>query len=195
MSYSLYNHQLRKEGETLEHFEAALDQEEHRRNDPEFRKKCYGWHANYYYYHRALYFEQVRRYIDAFGKDNVRVIIFEELVKDPVQVIKETYQFLGVRDTFVPEIKVHNPAGSIIKIPKFWSDKGLFIKTMQFVFSMNLIKKIPHLLRNIGRKPPQPMNVATAIELRKSFYNDICQLEKLVAKDLSIWKSESAQAD
>ena len=193
MSYSLYNHQLRKEGETLEHFEAALDQEEHRRNDPEFKKKCYGWHANYYYFHRALYFEQVRRYINVFGKDHVRVIIFEELVKNVLQIIKETYQFLGVDDTFVPEIRVHNPAGSIIKIPRFWSDKGLLLKTAQFVFSKNLVTKIPHLLRNIGRKPPQPINAATAEKLRKRFYEDVCRLEKLIAKDLSAWKNESSQ--
>ena len=40
MSYSLYNHQLRKEGETIENFEEALAKEEDRRNDPEFKRKC-----------------------------------------------------------------------------------------------------------------------------------------------------------
>jgi hypothetical protein len=193
MSYSLYNHQFRKEGETLENFEEALAQEKHRRNNPEFREDCYGWHANYYYYHRGLYYEQVKRYMDVFGEENVRVIIFEELTADTINVVKETFQFLGVDDTFVSEISVHNPAGSIIKIPRFWSDKGLLLKTAQFVFSKNLIKKIPHLLRNIGRKPPRPINAATAERLRKRFYADICRLEKLIAKDLSAWKNASSQ--
>jgi len=191
MSYSLYNHQFRKEGETLNNFEEALAQEEQRRNNLEFRKDCYGWHANYYYYHRGLYYEQVKRYMDAFGKENVRVIIFEELTTDTINVVKEIFQFLGVDDTFVPEIRVHNPAGSIIKIPKFWSDKGLLLKTAQFVFSKNLIKKIPHLLRNMGHKPLQPINAATAEKLRKKFYADICRLEKLIAKDLAAWKKAS----
>ena len=52
MSYSLYNHQVRKEGETLKTFEAALEAEEDRIKDLTFRKKSYGWHANYYYYHQ-----------------------------------------------------------------------------------------------------------------------------------------------
>jgi hypothetical protein len=189
MSYSLYNHQLRKEGETIESFEAALEKEEARRTNAEFRKKCYGWHANYYYFHRALYYNQVKRYIDTFGKDNVQIILFDELVAETQSVVQKTYRFLGVYDGYVPEIKIHNPAGRILKVPKFWTDTGLFLKTFQFVFSKNLIKKSPHLLRNIGRKPPQPINPITAKKLRKRFYEDICQLEQLIGKNLSIWKN------
>ena len=54
MSYSLYNHQARKEGETIADFESALEVEDQRRQDARFKKNCYGWHANYYYYHRGL---------------------------------------------------------------------------------------------------------------------------------------------
>jgi hypothetical protein len=189
MSYSLYNHQLRRGGETIESFEAALDKEDVRRTDTEFRKRCYGWHANYYYYQRALYYNQAKRYLDTFGKDNVLIILFEELVGETLSVVQNTYRFLGVDDAYVPEIKIHNPAGGILKIPRFWRDSGLFLKTFQFVFSKNLIKKIPHLLRNVGRKPPQPINPVTAKKLRKRFYEDICQLEQLIAKDLSTWKN------
>ena len=189
MCYSLYNHQLRKEGETIENFEAALAIEEGRRRDPEFKKNCYGWHANYYYYQRASYYQQVKRYMDTFGKDHVLIILFEELVSETLRVVKKTFQFLGVDDAFVPEIKIHNPAGSILNIPMFWKDRGLFLKTYQFVFSKNLLKKVPHLLRNIGRKPPQPVNAHTVEKLRRRFYEDICKLERLIGKDLGAWKS------
>jgi hypothetical protein len=189
MSYSLYNHQLRREGETIESFEDALKKEEVRRTDSEFKKKCYGWHANYYYYQRALYYNQVKRYLDTFGQDNVLTILFEELAGETLSVVQNTYRFLGVDDAYIAEIKVHNPAGGILKIPRFWRDTGLFLKTFQFVFSKNLIKKMPHLLRNVGRKPPQPINPVTAKKLRKRFYEDICQLEQLIAKDLSTWKN------
>lgn len=190
MSYSLYNHQLRKEGEMLETFEAALAKEEERRADPQFKTKCYGWHANYYYTRRALYYQQVKRYLNSFGRANVLILLFEELVAEPLKVVKDVFEFLGVDAGFFPEIKVHNPAGSILKIPAFWKDTGLFLKTCQFVFSKNLIKKVPHLLRNMNRKAPQPINAATAKKLRKIFYEDICQLEQLIEKDLSSWKSE-----
>ena len=189
MSYSLYNHQLRREGETIDNFEEALAREEDRRRSFKFKAKCYGWHANYYYYQRGLYYNQVKRYLDTFGKDNVLVILFEELVSEPLSVVKKTFNFLDVDDTIVPEIMVHNQAGAILSIPRFWQDTELLLKTFQFVFSRNLIKKVPHLLRNIGRKPPKPINPATAKMLRKRFCADICQLERLIGRDLSSWKS------
>jgi hypothetical protein len=190
MSYSLYNHQSRKEGETIADFEAALAAEEERLKDSAFKKKCYGWHANYYYFQRGLYYEQVLRYLDMFGKDHVKIILFDELSADAVGSVQDAYRFLDVDDAFVPDIKVHNPAGGIISIPRFWQDAGLFLKTFQYVFSKNIIKKIPHLLRNIGRKPPAPLNPGTARNLRRKFYEDICRLEQLIEKDLSAWKNE-----
>ena len=195
MSYSLYNHQSRKEGETMPDFESALAAEGKRREDPEFRKKCYGWHANYYYFQRGLYCEQVQRYLDTFGREHVKIFLFDELAQNAVQVAQEAYRFLGVDDAFVPDIKVHNPAGGIVSIPRFWRDTGLFLKTYQYVFSKNSIKKIPHLLRNISRKPPASINAATERNLRKKYYDDICCLEQLIGKDLSAWKNEESQHD
>jgi hypothetical protein len=189
MSYSLYNHQVRKEGEATKSFEAALAAEDGRRSNPGFKKKCYGWHANYYYYHRGLYYTQVKRYLDIFGNNNVLILLFEELVNDAVAVAQKVYRFLEVDDTFVPVIKVHNPAGGILNIPRFWTDTGLFLKTFQFVFSKNLVRKIPHLFRNVGRKPPPPIKPATAQILREKYYVDICRLEQMIGKDLSAWKN------
>jgi hypothetical protein len=188
MAYSLYHHQVRKEGETLKTFEDALEEEKYRYNDVGFKKKCYGWHANYYYFYRGLYFEQVKRYLDAFGKDNVMIFLFEELTEEPVRIVQKAFRFLGVSDTFVPVIKVHNPAGGILNIPRFWEDAGLLQKTMSFVFSKNMVKKIPLLLRNIGKKPPPPIKPTTAQGLSERFYSDICCLEQLIDKDLSAWK-------
>lgn len=188
MSYSLYNHQVRREGETLKTFEAALEAEEDRIRDLAFREKCYGWHANYYYYHRGLYFEQVKRYLDTFGKEKVLILLFDELAKAPVKTAQKVFSFLAVDDSFVPRVEVHNPAGQILNIPRFWEDAGLFQKTASFLFSKNPIKKIPHLLRNVGRRPPKPLDTQTARRLKERFYDDICALEQLIGKDLSAWK-------
>ena len=188
MSYSLYNHQSRKEGETIADFEAALAAEMKRLSDPAFKKSCYGWHANYYYFQRGLYYEQVKRYYDTFGKDHVKIFLFDEIAQDAVGVIQEAYRFLDVDDAFVPNIRVHNRAGGIISIPRFWQDAGLLLKTSQYIFSKNIFKKIPHLLRNVGRKPPGPINPDTERNLRRQFYDDICRLEQLIGKDLSAWK-------
>lgn len=188
MAYSLYHHNLRKHGETLSTFESALSAEDKRRQSIEFRKKCYGYHALYYYYHFGLYYEQVKRYLETFGEENVKIFLYDDLKQDPIGITQEAYRFLGVDNGFVPEIKIHNPAGGILSIPRFWSDYGLFIKTLQFVFSKNILKKLPHLLRNIERKPPGPINPQTEQALRKRFFSDVCNLELLIKRDLSAWK-------
>jgi hypothetical protein len=188
MSYSLYNHQVHKEGETRKTFEEALAVEEERKRDLTFRKKCYGWHANYYYFTRGLYYAQVRRYFETFGRENVFVILFDEIVADPIKVTQNAYKFLGVNDSFVPEIKIHNPGGVILNIPKFWKDRGLFLKTVSYVFSINPAKKIPHLVRNLRKKPISDINPETKRELTEKFRKDVSKLEKLIGKDLSMWK-------
>lgn len=189
MAYSLYNQKLRKEGETLSSFEEALIAEEARRRDIKFRKKCYGYHATYYYYNFALYYQQVARYFKTFTTDNIKVFLYDDLKENPLSVVKEAYRFLGVDDCFIPEIKIHNQAGAVFSMPLFWKDYGLWSKTVQFLFSKNSIRKIPHLIRNIGRKPPGQIKSATARQLRSRFYEDICKLEALIGRDLSKWKA------
>ena len=185
MAYSLYNHELRKEGETIDSFETALRIEGERYSSDLFQKQCYGWHANYYYFNRGLYYDQVRRYFNIFGKQNVKILLFDNLIIDPVKLSQLTYRFLGVDTNFLPEIKIHNRRGPLVTIPKFWRDYGLFQKTLSFALSKNLLRKAKLLIqkRRLGRS--DPINITTAQLLSKRFLNDICRLESLIQKDLS----------
>lgn len=188
MSYSLYNHQVRKEGETKKTFEEGLAAESERFRNPKFKRSCYGWHANYYYFRRGLYSQQVKRYLDVFGSEKVKILIFEQFINNIIREIQEMFKFLNVDSSFVPEIKVHNPAGGIVSFPKFWTDIGLLLKTQQYLLSKNPAKKIPHLLRNIRPKPLLPIHPSTESKLRKRFLPDILSLEQLLDLDLTIWK-------
>jgi hypothetical protein len=189
MAYSLYSHQLRKEGEHLASFEAALQAEEERYHSKQFRRQCYGWHANYYYFRRGLYHDQVKRYLDTFGRDNVLVLLFDELVTDPVGITREVYRFIGVQDDYLPEIRVHNRGGKLFNVPEFWEDRGLLQKTVSFVFSRNLLRKLPLLVakRNLG--PAPAINPYTARKIAARYLNDIHRLEALIGKDLGHWKA------
>jgi hypothetical protein len=188
MAYSMYNHQLRKEGEFLKSFEEALQAEEGRRNKSAFRKSCYGWHANYYYFNRGLYCDQVRRYFDSFGKNNVKIVLFEELVENPLGISTKIFRFLDVDETFVPRFRIHNKGGKVFTVPRFWEDYGLFLKTMSFIFSKNLFRKIPLIIKNFGIEPAPPVNSTTAKQLTVKFMPDIERLEKLIQRDLTAWK-------
>ena len=47
----------------------------------------------------GMYYEQVKRYFDIFGREQVKVIIFEEFVQHPEQTVNEVLAFLGVNYT------------------------------------------------------------------------------------------------
>ena len=51
----------------------------------------------------GLYYDQVKRYLDTFDPQRVKVIIFEEFVKDEKRIFKQVLEFLQVNSD-VPEI-------------------------------------------------------------------------------------------
>lgn len=51
----------------------------------------------------GLYYEQVKRYLDIFGRDPVKILFYEEFFSDINKQFKELLKFLGVEST-LPEI-------------------------------------------------------------------------------------------
>src|ERR687891_1137511 len=61
------------------------------------------------YVEMGMYYEQVKRYFDIFGRKQVKVIIFEEFVQHPAQTVNEILAFLGVKYTVTEITEQHNP--------------------------------------------------------------------------------------
>ncbi len=59
----------------------------------------------------GFYYNDIKRYLDTFGKNNVKIIIFEDFIINTKETMKSILDFLGVNDSlenFEPE--THNPA-------------------------------------------------------------------------------------
>ena len=78
--------------EPCETFEEALADE-----DSGQREKW--WSGRYR--SAGLYSEQVKRYLDLFGEDRFKVILFDDIQDDIQKVMKDLYQTLGVDNSFV----------------------------------------------------------------------------------------------
>ena len=48
------------------------------------------------YVEKGLYYEQVKRYFDLFGRKQVKVLIFEEFFKNRYEKIKEVLEFIDI---------------------------------------------------------------------------------------------------
>lgn len=54
------------------------------------------------------YAEQLKRYVDHFPRDQLKVILFDDFIKDNRKIYREILDFLGVDPTFEPVFRTHN---------------------------------------------------------------------------------------
>lgn len=103
-AYSAFLHLLRDAREPLPSFEAALGAEEARVRG--------GWEHLWHLRGMGFYGEQLGRYYRCFGRERIRVYLYEELQREPEGVIADILSFLGVDPGFKPDRSVrHNEPG------------------------------------------------------------------------------------
>ncbi len=90
--YSYHSVRRRNATEDLD-FEAALAAEADRREGRRLPRLARNVKM-YQYRAVASYTDQVARYFDAFGRENVHVVIFDDFVRDPAASYRATLEFL-----------------------------------------------------------------------------------------------------
>lgn len=185
-AYSAYVYLVRDNREPLS-FEEGLAVEENRiRRD---------WQCMWHYKNRGLYYGQVKAFMEAFSR--VKVLLHDDLKKNPISVIKEIYDFLGV-DTS------HRPANTATRyntsgIPRFKSLNNLFLmknivqrtirNTGSFLLTEDRWVKLRDTLRGKLLIKTE-MKPETRAYLQQFFREDILKLQELTGKDLSAWLKE-----
>lgn len=108
MMHSLHAQFVGFGNEDILDFEAALAAEEDRKEGRR-RQRFPRYPVQVLHYREvARYAPQVSRYLDAFGRERVHVILYDDLERDPARVFRRTCMFLGVDPSFAPEFRVVN---------------------------------------------------------------------------------------
>lgn len=107
-AYSKYKWMRANGYEKFETFAEALAAEPGRAASEDFKRSNGQYFYNFLYFDSGIYDRQVRRFLEAFGREQVRVLIFEEWTQRPHETLEELFRFLGVDAAFRPQIKVHN---------------------------------------------------------------------------------------
>ena len=164
-------------------FAQALDAEDDRISQ--------NWQHLWHYKHMGFYYSQLRRYFDLFRKEQFAIFTYDEFSAEPLAVMKQIFQLLGVDDSFVPDTtRSYNVSG----IPR---SKLLHNLVMQRNFMKRALKPfIPSAMRqklqsaiidlNVVRDKVE-MTEATRVYLQNAYREDILQLEHLISRDLSGW--------
>ncbi|MBN2043587.1 MAG: sulfotransferase [Anaerolineales bacterium] len=136
------------------------------------------------YFSRGTYIQYIRRYLDLFARENLLVLVFEDLILSPELFYRQVFEFLGVDpDFYSPEMtEKFNPAA-------VWENP-----VYQWFFRKPLrTKHLPAKLRQLtfygARTPWQypPMRADTR-QILLDFYRPWNEeLAEFLGRDLSNW--------
>ena len=136
---------------------------------------------------QGMYYEQVKRYIDTFGRDQVGVYLFEELEKDSRRLTEEIARHIGVDPQLLnPEEfeRVYNRA----RVPRFAKlYKAIGPKTRAFlryrVLHHSVIERIGS--SRLLFKFDKPLRNERAAKILQALYEpDLRRLEELLGRKL-----------
>jgi len=145
---------------------------------------------------KGLYYKQLTRYLKYFDRNQICVVFFDDIRKNPEEMLKKVYGFLGVDDSFVPKnirSKSNYAKASRIKgAVEFMNNTVKFLVQARMMFFVRVLRKmkINKLFLNLisKRVDYSPMELKTREYLRQVFEEDIRNFERLLNIDLSHWK-------
>lgn len=193
MLYAQHSEFLHNCNEEIEDFEAALDAEEDRKQGRRVPKKAH-LVEGLFYRETVKYTEQLRRYFDVFGRENVHVIIFDDFKRNTGDVFGQTLAFLGVDPNFRLEFRRINSnkvlrsrlLQELLVAPPLALTRA-FSAVVPPPLQGRFLPYLRHLnTRYIARPPLDP---ALRKRLHVEFEPEVKRLSRLLGRDLSSWCS------
>lgn len=187
--YSRYMHLARERREPSETFDECLNRDSiwWKRND---------------LIQEGFYYTHLQRYYDLFDPSQIKVYLYQELRKDPLALVQDLYEFIGVDGWFEPDLSVEYNVSGKIKNPildRFIGQNSILKsaihtispKLMDVVIKQEWLKKNINKLRKQNLEKPA-LKQETRVALTEEVYgNEIVKLQKLIGKDLSKWLKTS----
>ena len=176
--------------EQFSNFQLALDMEDERKRG-KLVKSSVSNRKFLYYSDIVRYLEQIKRYLELFGEENVKILIFEKLLKNPEEHINSISDFLEISRFELPDMQRLNrrkEAGSsilrsLINPPNKLKDAmrtcipfGIRRRIVEFVISINSVD---------AQEKPISRNLIS--QIRSYYLHEIRELERITKTDLSCW--------
>lgn len=172
--------QARRHGrEPLETFEAALAAEDERVRA--------GWGYIWHYFRKGLYAEQLGRYRAEFAPEQMLVMLYDDLVRDPRAFMRRLHGFVGVRDDFEPDLTV---SSNVSGMPKGRITAAVLPPAM--ALGRYWLPLVPDATKQwmrqrlLAKKPQMPPETRQVLIAR--YEDDMRALEQMLDRDLSHWR-------
>lgn len=133
----------------------------------------------------SRYHGQLQRYFDAFPRDRIHVLLFDDIRRSATDATQAVYRFLGVDPAFVPDFDTPHAPGGVPASP--WLE-GLFARAASLrawvpAPAANWVRRMR--ARTLRKAPALPPGLRT--ELTAHFHGDIRCTAELIGRDLDRW--------
>lgn len=189
--YSQYYFDLAREKTNYKNFEDYLRDKKTKRN---IKKGCY--------------YSGLKKYFEIFPKEKILVLLYDDLKKNPINFVSKVYEFLEVDSNFIPpNINKKTNASTlknklvfvpfVNKIIKIGIEKNdnCFLGFIKKIIKITGLNRVIFFLYNLNKnkvavqKQEKPkINEDTKKRLFGVYEEEINNLEKLINRDLNIWK-------
>jgi hypothetical protein len=182
-AFSHFCHNRRDGIESLADFAAALAVEDER--------IAQNWWPAFHYRHRGYYAQQLKRYLRLFPREQLLILVYDDMVADCPEVLKRICAFLGVDESHSFDTTVRYnvswgmPHGRLIHsgLKSALPAKRLIRAMLPARMRENLSRMASTVL--MRRKPG--LDPSLREQLVSQFKPDILELQKIIGRDLSPW--------
>lgn len=146
------------------------------------------WAPGWQYLELGFYARQLRRYYARFPPEQIKVVFYEDLCRDPLALCREVFAFLGVDPSFAPDVTLRHNSSRLKRR------------------RLDRLLNRPHLGRTIARRVlPAAVRRVVRRRLEQRLYRtlrlapadrarlvdiyreEILELQRMTGRDLSSW--------
>ncbi|GAB4237952.1 MAG: sulfotransferase [Ekhidna sp.] len=183
--YSRYLHLARENRLPTPTFDACLDTESIWWKRPDLIQE-------------GFYYKHLSKFYSEFDSNQIKVLLYEELQKDPRKLMESLYHFIGVDDSFNPDLTIKLNSSGFVKnkfVNQLVGGKGLVAragksilpeKAISMLKNKRVIQKKLNKVREKNLVKPE-LDLELKNQVTRVYEDDIKQLADLIKRDLSHW--------
>ncbi|NET55154.1 MAG: sulfotransferase domain-containing protein [Symploca sp. SIO2E6] len=147
---------------------------------------------------KGFYYTPIKHYYETFGREQIKIYLYEDLCKNPVALMQDMYQFIGVDDRFCPDTAKKYQVAQVPKVKlvntllrKQNLPRTIVASLMRYLLPLTLRQSIRSRLIKLNStdKKQAPLSPEDRQQLVALYREDILQLQDLIQRDLSSWLS------
>ncbi len=196
--HSFHSQRLYNGTEEIDSFAEALAAQADRRMGMRLPARI-GLRQGLFYYDLVDFPPQIQRYVDSFGHESVKIILYEDFVTDLPSTYKDLCAFLDIDTTYQPSFEAVN-VNKVVRsrwLRDILKDKpdAIARAVRILVPSSSLRQRFRDTANQMNRvtKPRSPIDPILRAQILNDLAPSIARLESLLGRTLPSWHGDAAR--